>query len=795
MVAFSLNQDLTREDQMENPPEPLLSNDDLFEGPIVAGELPEELNKNLAIVAALESRITDLCYLVSDMKRAGGMSKSFALEAARIDPKSVRPIGFYSEAPSATQYKVSLESFTAKISEAWKRLMNVLQVIFAKAMSLAKQAMKSPEEKKEDEIKQFLGLAKTKAKEAANLSEKVKEATGNETAIDRDAARFGHMFNEMAEAYDKVDPQVAKEYREAGAIFGAGPKPATESYDNEAIYAPAQYHIRNSIEWAQNKLPNILRKGDPHECHQARVVAHEAAVRIAETHLNFRKGGQLPQSKYDNYQNHITQFRDELVRNFGDTEDTTANVVLNEVLNNYEQGTIVTEGFMDFVRNVFMEKPDFERKPGRLVDMKKVAEYVKKYFLDPSWVSRQLTGSTVTLGEKDATGFNVDNRIVSPISALQSNVKEISARNQKYGHVVKRWFTQAEADENAAQKVFKDTHDMAKVEGFLEQAWAKNPVPKEVQKFFTENQAKFKGGYARQTDPLPVLDQEGFIALAKETLKAIEIYASSDPYEKFDWVGSYTDSGMWEDADNWEGHLLRTGDAGDYLYFQAAPSDVFQVIYSAYRDLGDSIKSSLAYLFGSTKGVSKHFATEGYFVACEAFKINIGIRMITKIVELIKALYEKISNWVKEKFGSGKTPSASDAEAMNKMGERMAQNADNLAEAAGQYAASEAESMKAMEEAMERLRNTQADMKTAREAAERTRAEIERKVKAAREEAAAAAAAKKANAAGDDNDFSKTAEKVSETVDRMKATQKKLDEAMEKLRARGKSGKVEPMQF
>lgn len=89
--------------------EPQLKNDDLFEGPIEPGEIPE-LKDDVNILAVMESRLVDLSYLAEDIARANGMSKDFAMEAERILPNVLSsPQGFFTKAPSATQYRVSME--------------------------------------------------------------------------------------------------------------------------------------------------------------------------------------------------------------------------------------------------------------------------------------------------------------------------------------------------------------------------------------------------------------------------------------------------------------------------------------------------------------------------------------------------------------------------------------------------------------------------------------------------------------------------------------------------------------
>lgn len=99
--------------------------DYLFENPI-AGEVPE-LKQNIALIIANESRMRELRYLRDDIARAGGMTKTFALEAARLIPTFTEPNGqFYTEEPSATRYKVSLEEVEMVITQDIKKSIAML---------------------------------------------------------------------------------------------------------------------------------------------------------------------------------------------------------------------------------------------------------------------------------------------------------------------------------------------------------------------------------------------------------------------------------------------------------------------------------------------------------------------------------------------------------------------------------------------------------------------------------------------------------------------------------------------
>lgn len=85
----------------------------IVEEPLEAGILPDLQNSGSELVA-LECRIKDLLYLAEDIEKTHGMTRDFALEAEKLLPGfgNGTPTGYYTLAPSATRYKVSLEEIT-----------------------------------------------------------------------------------------------------------------------------------------------------------------------------------------------------------------------------------------------------------------------------------------------------------------------------------------------------------------------------------------------------------------------------------------------------------------------------------------------------------------------------------------------------------------------------------------------------------------------------------------------------------------------------------------------------------
>lgn len=105
---------------------------DLFRE-VIPGEVPE-LKDNLKIIGDDVAALEDLDYLIADLRRAGGMNQTFALEAQRLYPEfdGQRPVGFYSKHTSATRYKVALESLLDRVWTAIKLMIAKLRELIRK---------------------------------------------------------------------------------------------------------------------------------------------------------------------------------------------------------------------------------------------------------------------------------------------------------------------------------------------------------------------------------------------------------------------------------------------------------------------------------------------------------------------------------------------------------------------------------------------------------------------------------------------------------------------------------------
>lgn len=106
---------------------PTLQNDP---GPDEVEETPElepretvpDTTEQTQAIGAATNALEDLGYLVTEIRGSHGISRAHALEAERISPGFLTvPSGYYTQAPSATRLKVSLEGLFAKVWEYIKQ--------------------------------------------------------------------------------------------------------------------------------------------------------------------------------------------------------------------------------------------------------------------------------------------------------------------------------------------------------------------------------------------------------------------------------------------------------------------------------------------------------------------------------------------------------------------------------------------------------------------------------------------------------------------------------------------------
>jgi len=195
----SLNHGLGDDDQVEQSPvdqalqfektNRFLQNDDIFQAPIVPGEVPD-LKDDVKLIAADEHALEDLQFLMADMKRVGGMCKAFALEAERIAPGTMGvPAGYFTQAPTATRYKIATENLFAKVWEFIKQALAKLREGLRKVINWL--IGKKDDKDDPEALKRENAEATRQADEVASQGEKATEEVGAAAINLSNAAKHG----------------------------------------------------------------------------------------------------------------------------------------------------------------------------------------------------------------------------------------------------------------------------------------------------------------------------------------------------------------------------------------------------------------------------------------------------------------------------------------------------------------------------------------------------------------------------------------------------------------------------
>jgi len=113
------------------------------------GVAPDVL-EDLEGLPGLEARIEDLSVLRGALLETKGMTQQFALEAQRILPEfdGLRPLGYYTAAPSRTRYNVALEELSAGI---WSLIAAGIAAVIYAIVKFFKWLMRSKEAKSVEE--------------------------------------------------------------------------------------------------------------------------------------------------------------------------------------------------------------------------------------------------------------------------------------------------------------------------------------------------------------------------------------------------------------------------------------------------------------------------------------------------------------------------------------------------------------------------------------------------------------------------------------------------------------------
>lgn len=278
-----------------------LQNDDIFQAPIVPGEVPD-LKDDVTLIAADENALEDLQFLLADVKRVGGMCQAFALEAERIAPGSmVVPTGYFTKAPTSTRYKVATENLFAKV---WEFIKQAIQKLRAGLKKIIYWIIGKKDEKGDPEsLKRENAEAAKKADEVAKQGEKATDDVAAAAVNLSNAIKHGVEFKENGgtqqySSMDRIIGEALGGQNDHVRKFMAGQDPIFSDLINQGSYfkflmetnkvvMPAASALQTKVGEAANVIKALIAS----EGQTANVVQGDTLRKLAEP-ISFKVGGQ-----------------------------------------------------------------------------------------------------------------------------------------------------------------------------------------------------------------------------------------------------------------------------------------------------------------------------------------------------------------------------------------------------------------------------------------------------------------------------------------------------------------------
>lgn len=217
-----------------------LQNDDIFQDPIVPGQVPD-LKEDVKLIAADEAAIEDLQFLMQDITRVRGMCQSFALEAERISPGVLKvPVGYFSKAPTSTRYKVATEQLFAKIWEFIKQAISKMREMLRKVIYWVMGKKEGAQAKPED-LKRENADATQHADAVAKETEKATDEVAAAAVNLSNAAKHGVELKEgqgtvQISSLDRIIGELLGGQNERVRKFMGGQDPIFNDLVNQGSY-------------------------------------------------------------------------------------------------------------------------------------------------------------------------------------------------------------------------------------------------------------------------------------------------------------------------------------------------------------------------------------------------------------------------------------------------------------------------------------------------------------------------------------------------------------------------------
>lgn len=270
-----------------------------------------------------------------------------------------------------------------------------------------------------------------------------------------------------------------------------------------------------------------------------------------------------------------------------------------------EQQVIAVEGFLDIVKNMFGGKKAKMDSKSHREEINKafykgavvVKGMIEKTFANREWVEAHYSPQAQHVNIRDWHYLSFDGKIHQPKEVIKHFQNMFLDAQRKYdgrGQMEKYAKELDEAEE--AIQAFYTFHDddVDAVELFAHTQMQGVELPPRMN--WNERHQSYSNS-PKEVQALPTLTTNQVIEAAHDVLQAIDLVKK---YEKSVWnmmIGSGMDAHeFWEDKPGYDAEGLRTGDIGDFFYFQSTPDEVCATIAVPFSDFQDALLAVCAWL-------------------------------------------------------------------------------------------------------------------------------------------------------------------------------------------------------
>jgi hypothetical protein len=271
------------------------------------------------------------------------------------------------------------------------------------------------------------------------------------------------------------------------------------------------------------------------------------------------------------------------------------------------QEVIACEGFLDIIKQVFGGKrakmdPKTHREHINQAFYKGAAHvksYIAQTFANRDWVESHYKPEAHHVNIRDWHYLAFQGKMHQPKEVLDHFSRGFLDAQRKYDGVgqIEKYVKELDEAEEAIEAFYQiHDDDVDAVENFARTQMQQIEVPPKMN--WNERHSSMHQA-PKEVQALPTLTTNQVIEAANEILKVMDIVKK---YEGAVWnsmPGSGCDAHeFWgeNESTGYDGEQLRTGDVGDFFYFQSTPDEVCATVSVPFSDLQDSILAVCAWL-------------------------------------------------------------------------------------------------------------------------------------------------------------------------------------------------------